>query len=112
MGHFNCLIQAHSAAEARRDELERRLSEHHADHDPDDTTEVEWRVVPSGYMFTEGRPSTSSIIACLLPGETTLDQRESYMRGVCDLWTDVTGCTDHEIVVAITEIDPTSLTTR
>ena len=69
---------------------------------------VSWRAVPAGDMFTEGRPSTSSIIACLVPGATTLDLREMYMRGVCDLWTEVTGCTQHEIVVSITEADPES----
>ena len=25
------------------------------------------------------------------------------MRGVCDIWTEITGCTDHEIVVSVTE---------
>ncbi len=53
-----------------------------------------------------GRQSTSSIVACVITGETTLAERERYLRGVCDIWTEVTGCTDHEVVVAVTAADP------
>ncbi len=106
VSHFSCVIQEGSAAEAATDTLERRLDELHRTHFPDESTSVSWRSVPPGYMFTEGRQSTSSIIACVIGHETTLAQRERYMRGVCDLWSETTGCTDHEIVVAITAIDP------
>ncbi len=105
---FSCLVQEQSYAYERRADLERRLDEHHRGHYPGDATSVSWHPVPRGHMYTEGRQSTSSIIACALEHATTLDQREQYMRGICDLWTDVTGCTDHEIVVSITEVDPTT----
>lgn len=88
-------------------ELERRLAAHHAAHYPGESTTASWRAVPDGYMFTEGRPSTSSVVACVLQHDTTRDDRERYLRGVCDIWTDVTGCTDHEIVAVITRADPT-----
>lgn len=104
--HFTCVIQKDSRAEARTATLEERLTAHHARYWPDETTSVAWRSVPVGYMFTEGQQSTSSIVGCVLTHETSLAEREQYMRGVCDLWTDITGCTDHEIVVAITETDP------
>lgn len=67
---------------------------------------VAWRPIVAGHMFTEGRQSTSSVISCELPHRTTRSSREAYMRGICDLWTTVTGCTDHEIVVSITESEP------
>ena len=108
MGHFGCLVQEGSAAHERGAELEGRLRTHHADHYPGEEATVSWVAVPSGHMFTEGRPSTSSVIQCRLAHETTLDLRERYMRGVCDLWTEVTGCTDHEIVVSITETTATN----
>lgn len=106
MSHFSCVVQEASAAQAATATLERRLAELHASHYPDEPVTVSWRVVPAGFMFTEGRPSTSSIIACAVDHETTLVERERYLRGVCDLWTDVTGCTDHEIVVALNDPDP------
>lgn len=103
MSQFRCIIQAGSNAETRSDELERRLNIHHATYYPDEQATINWVAVPPGHMFTEGRQSTSSIISCSLDHETELDHREGYMRGVCDLWTDVTECTDHEVVVSVTE---------
>ena len=106
MGRFGCLVQEGSRAVECTEELEAGLAELHARHYPDDAASVSWRTVPPGYMFTEGRQSTSSIIACVITWPTELAEREAYMRDVCDLWTGVTGCTDHEVVVAVTEVDP------
>ncbi len=103
MNTISCLIQAHSAADERRDLLERRLRQSHADRLGGAATDVIWMVIEPGRMFTGAAPSTSSVIACTMDGPTTLEQRETYMRAICDLWTEITGCTDHEIVVSITE---------
>lgn len=103
MSRFRCLVQAGSNADTRTAELESRLRAHHTDHYPSDDVAFTWIPVPPGRMFTEGRPSTSSIVSCFVDHQTTLDVRASYMRGVCDLWADSTGCTDHEIVVTITD---------
>lgn len=105
MGHFSCLVQEGRAAHERSDELERRLVEHHATHYPGEEATVSWVPVPPGTMFTEGRQSTSSVISCTLSHATTLDGREAYMRGICDFWTEITECTDHEVVVSITEAE-------
>ena len=105
MGHFSCVIQDGGSAQAATGDLEARLAQLHASRYGDEPVTVSWRAVPQGYMFTEGRQSTSSIIACVLEHETNLVEREAFMRGVCDIWTEVTGCTDHEIVVAITDIE-------
>lgn len=101
MSHFSCLVQEDSAAARLTGTLEHRLAALHRSHFPDDAVTVSWRVVPRGHMFTEGRPSTTSIIVCRVSHVTTLEQRESYMRGICELWTATTGCTDHEVVVSI-----------
>ncbi len=106
VSRFNCVVQADSAAHQSAPELERRLSAHHALHYPDENATVSWRPVHAGFMYTEGRQSTSSVISCALGHHTTRDFREEYMRGVCELWTEITGCTDHEIVVSITEVVP------
>ncbi len=105
MSQFTCLIQEQSAAHEQQSELEQRLGEHHARFYPDEAASVRWVAVAPGFMFTGGRQSTSSVISCALAHATTRDERESYMRGICDLWTTTTGCTDHEIVVSITELE-------
>ena len=103
MSRFSCFIQAESNAAASTDVLEQRLQAHHAEHFDSEASSVAFMAVPTGYMFTEGRQSTSSVIACAIAHTTTLPQREAYMRGICDLWSEVTGCTDHEIVVSVSE---------
>ena len=45
-------------------------------------------------------------MSCFLAHETDYTGREQYMREVCDLWSEVTGCTDHEVVVTVTETVP------
>ncbi|MEM9748488.1 MAG: hypothetical protein AAF945_17470 [Actinomycetota bacterium] len=82
---------------------EQRLQDHHAAHFDGEASAVSFMTIPTGFMFTEGRQSTSSVIAWAIAHTTTLPQREAYMRGICDLWSEVTGCTDHEIVVSVTE---------
>ena len=104
MPTISCLIQVDSAADARRSDLESRLRAHHSEHFPADTVRVSFRAAAGGFMFTEGRQSTSSVISCQLDASTTRDFREQYMRGICDLWMDLTDCTEHEIVVSISEI--------
>ena len=103
MSQFRCIIQADGNADRRRDELEPLLADLHARHYPEEKSSVTWMAIPPGHMFTEGRPSTSSIISCFVDHRTTLDTRATYMRDVCDLWTKTTDCTDHEVVVTITE---------
>ena len=106
MSNVRCIIQQDSTADQRRSQLEARLLDHHGAHYPGESFDAVWLPVPSGHMFTEGRQSTSSIVSCFVDHRTTLAERERYMTGVCDIWTDVTGCTDHEVVVAITRVDP------
>ncbi len=102
MSSVNCLIQAEGRAVAARDELERGLVAVHDAHAPEPGIEVSWQVVPEGYMFTEGRPSTTSVVAFSLDHPTTLPEREVFLRDVCDLFAGVTGCTVNEVLAAIT----------
>ena len=105
MSHVRCVVQEAGNADTRRTELERRLLANHAEHYPGEAPVFAWIPIPHGHMFTEGEQSTSSIVSFFLDHATTLAQRERYMRGACDIWTDVTDCTDHEVVVTVTEPD-------
>ncbi len=106
MAHFSCIIQRDQSAATCVAELEAGLHEIHAKHFADEPTTVSWRRLPPGDMFTEGKPSTSSIVSCVLGCATSLPEREAFLRAVCELWTSTTGCTDHEVVVAVTETEP------
>ena len=103
MSHYRCVIQASSNADHRGPDLEQRLAAHHAKHYPGERPDFAWIRIPPGRMFTEGVQSTSSIVSAFVDHKTDFGGREAYLRGVCDIWTDVTGCTDHEVVATITE---------
>ena len=103
MNTISCLIQAEGSAAGHQSQLEQRLRENHAEQLDGAQVEITWWLVEPGLMFTAGVPSTSAVVACTMRGPTTLADREAYMRSVCDFWTEITGCTDHEIVVSIAE---------
>ena len=77
MSHFSCVIQEGSAADGGRADLEARLADLHDTPYPGERTTVSWLAVPTGYMFTEGSQSTSSVIGVALRHETTRDEREA-----------------------------------
>ena len=104
MNSISCLVQTEGTAARKQSELEQALRSNHAAQLGGAEVDISWRLVESGQMFTGGSPSSSSVIACTINGPTTLTQRETYMRSICDFWTDITGCTDHEIVVSISEV--------
>jgi hypothetical protein len=105
MSQIHCLIQADGAAAGHEAELEERLRTNHAAHFPGGDVEVAFRAVEAGRMFTAGSAGTSAVIGCTIDRATTGSEREAYRRGVCDLWTEVTGCTEHEIVVSVSDPD-------
>ena len=106
MSHFACIVQEDSTAHERRSVLEDRLRSHAAANGLAGEPTFSWTVAADGFMFTEAKQSTSSIVSCHIPGPTTYTEREAFMRAVCTLWGEETGSTDHEIVVTITETGP------
>jgi hypothetical protein len=61
--------------------------------------EIRWVTVRKGFGFTAGKPSTSSLIARSVPADLGDAERAAFMRRVCDLWQEVTGCHRDEVVV-------------
>ena len=103
MSLISCLIQRGGLADGCESELEVRLAAHHRATYTGEEPQVAWRQVAPEMMFTAGAPSRTSVISCVLPGPTTRDAREAYMRGICELWSEVTGCDTHDLLVSITE---------
>jgi hypothetical protein len=98
---YACIIQEGQAADRTREALEeglRRIGRESFGDDPS-ATKISWRPVKKGFGWTAGEPSTSSLVIRSVPVGLPLDEREAFMRKVCDLWETVTGCSTDEIVV-------------
>lgn len=100
MPDYVCMIQKGQPPHEKRVELEsglRRIAKHAFGDDPD-AISFRWTVFDEGFAFTAGEPSTSSIVIRSVPVGFPDDERESFLRSVCDLWQEVAGCTKDEIV--------------
>ena len=101
MADYVCIIQEGQAADRKRAELAEGLTRigRECFGDGPAGVEIAWRPVEQGHGFTAGEPSRSSIVIRSVPVGLPLEQREAFMRRVCDLWESVTGCSIDEVVV-------------
>lgn len=101
MADYVCMIQEGQTPESRKDALADGLRSIGVEHfgDVPEKIEIRWVPLAKGYAFTAGKPSTSSIVIRSVPVGFSNDKREAFLRAVCDLWGDVTGCSIDEIVV-------------
>ena len=100
-----CLVQEGGIAPAVSQQLEIRLSDI-TGKALDTDTQVMWIEVAKGNGFTEGKPSTSSLVSVQSPQALRQDDRIALMSEICDLWMEQTGCSINEIVAAVS--DPAS----
>ena len=100
MDHYACIIQEGQTADLRIDALEAGLKKLASDFFGDDPNEVgiRWTRQEKGWAWTAGEPSTSSIVVRSVPVGYDDEEREKFLRAVCDLWVDTTGCSINEIV--------------
>lgn len=100
MPAYVCLIQEGQVAEQRREALAKGLKQIGREAFGDDpaATEISWIVVKKDFAWTAGEPSTSSLVIRSVPVGFAFDRREAFLREVCDLWADETGCSIDEIV--------------
>lgn len=100
MDHYACIIQEGQAPDQKVAALEaglKQLGQQFFGDEPDEVT-VRWTRHPAGWAFTAGKPSTSSIVVRSVPIGYDDGKREQFLRAVCDLWVETTGCTVDEIV--------------
>jgi hypothetical protein len=101
MPQYVCFVQEGQQPAACQAELSdglRRLGRERLG-DPAQGIEIRWTVVARGFGFSAGRPSTSSLVVREVAVGFPDPAREAFMRSVCELWKQVTGCTTDEIVV-------------
>ncbi len=101
MSHYVCTIQAGQEPERRKEALAeglKRIGQEFFGDDPE-KTEIRWNALAKGFGFTAGELSTSSLVVRSVPVGFPNDERERFLRAVCDLWVETTGCSIEEVVV-------------
>ena len=68
-----------------------------------ENAQIAWIPVGQGNGFTEGKPSTSSVVSMTANKPLEADQRETLLRELVGLWTQETGCTVDEVVAVIAD---------
>ncbi|MXX80477.1 MAG: hypothetical protein F4Y69_05505 [Chloroflexi bacterium] len=99
---FRCTMQEGQIDEATRERLAdglRQVTKGVLGESPDDIP-VSFSDIPSGFGFRGGEPSTTSLVNGSIVGGVTQDVREELMRGICDMWMEISGCTVDELVVS------------
>ena len=100
MDLYACIIQEGQTADRRTEALEsglRQLARDFFGDEPGDVG-IRWTRQSPGWAWTAGEPSTSSIVVRSVPIGYDDVEREKFLRAVCDLWVETTGCSIEEIV--------------
>ena len=101
MTAYIAMIQAGQAADQHRQQLAEGLATIAADvlgTDKEDTR-VLWKAFPSGWAWTEGKPSGSSMVLCNVPEHLAQDTRERLMHRINTLWVEHTGVDPNEVAI-------------
>lgn len=98
---FRCFVQAGQIAAARHEKLAGHLTRLTQELFPQigAPIPIDWIEVPEGFGFTAGKPSGSSVVVSAVPDETPQETRVRFMRGICDAWSQETGCSVNDVVV-------------
>ncbi len=107
MIQYNCIVQESHVPESTRAKLVTGLTQVTANvlgALPDDI-KVQFREIPHGAGYRGGELSTTSVVRGSIPPGCDQPVREKLLEEICDMWCDVTGCSDDEIVVSASDND-------
>lgn len=102
MINCTCIVQAGQTPDQNEAELKAVLSGF-TTGSMGEAAQVAWIPVAPGNGFTEGKPSTSSIVSLTANEPLSPNKRESLLRELVDIWTLNTGCSVDEIVAVISD---------
>jgi hypothetical protein len=100
VAQYACIIQEGQAPDQNVEALEaglRRIAQEFFGETPEEV-EIQWNRLGKGWAWTAGNPSTSSLVVRSVPVGYDDSAREEFLRSVCDLWVEITGCSINEIV--------------
>ena len=107
MVEYVCTVQEKQLPEELKPDLTaglQRLSGEILDMAARDVS-VRFREVPRGAGYRGGVLSTTSVIRGTVPAGCNQAVRERLLRAVCDMWTEITGCDEDEVVVSAVDED-------
>lgn len=107
MIQFSCIVQENQIAETARAKLVSGLTQVTVEVLGAATGEihVEFREIPHGAGFRGGELSTTSLVRATIPPGCEQPVREKLLETICDMWCDVTGCADDEVVATASDSD-------
>ncbi len=92
-----CMVQEAQISSHQIDELETGLSQITSRFFAMPAA-TSWTTVATGDGWTAGAPSSTSLVVMYVPQGLDQDTRTSLLQAICDLWSQITGCSINEIV--------------
>ena len=102
MINCTCFVQEGQAPDRQQSEMQTLLRDFASKSFGGDA-QIAWVPVAQGNGFTEGKPSSSSVVSFTADAPLQPQRRESLLRELVELWTARTGCSVDEIVAVIAD---------
>ncbi|MEM7117120.1 MAG: hypothetical protein AAF614_32100 [Chloroflexota bacterium] len=101
MTKYVATIQAGHNAERIMPALTRGLQQIASESFAEDAKEntVRWKIIPTGFAWTAGRPSNSSVLICTVPDGIAFEARANFMLQVNTFWVDQTGADPNNLLI-------------
>ena len=97
-----CIVQAGQAPATNEAALKAALNQF-SEKAFGESLDITWLPVAAGSGFTEGEPSTSSVVTMTANAPVDQAARPALLRELVALWTSHTGCSDEAVVAVISE---------
>jgi phenylpyruvate tautomerase PptA (4-oxalocrotonate tautomerase family) len=76
---------------------------------PESWVKVLFQEIPEGECFAGGKPATQSMILALNRHGRDLETRRAMLRQLSEMWTRITGQSEAELWISLTETDHTNV---
>ena len=102
MINFECTIQEGCVADELRPRLASEIEKVCYDVlGPDrGPIDVSWVVIPEGFGFRGGRPSTTSLVRARIPDGCDRETRSRFLKSIGDSWCRISGVAPEELMVS------------
>lgn len=99
---FECTIQEGCVSDDLRPALAAAIERvcHNVLGPDQDPLTVSWTVIPKGFGFRGGEPSTTSLVRGRIPDGCDRETRARFIEAIGDSWCRITGASQHELMVS------------
>ena len=103
---YECIVQDGQVAHELRPRIAAEITRIHCDATgaPVEFVQVVFTEAPEGSRFAGGEPSRAAIIRGQVRAGRGEEVHEEILTGLCDAWTDITGTTERDVMIALTEV--------